>query len=99
MLNVRRKVRNMPPQFIVPIDFKEEKEEFVKKMFCLNCKERGSVAIEIFKDVIDEGFHYEVARCICDKCNGSFEVNFFPTSSRINAKIKTKNNNLSTYSL
>lgn len=89
----------MPPKYIVPIASKAEKSEYVKKMYCENCKLKGGVEIEFFKDVIEGGYHYEVARCICDLCNRSFDVNFFPTSSSINRKLDSKNVNLSNYSV
>ncbi len=89
----------MPSKYIVPVDSEKEKIEYVKKMYCENCKAKGAVEIEFFNDVIKEGYHYEVARCICDQCNSSFDVRFFPTSSCINKKIKTQNANLSNYSL
>ncbi len=89
----------MPTKYIVPVDSETEKNEYVKKMYCENCKAKGGVKIEFFKDVIEEGYHYEVARCICDQCNRSFDVRFFPTSSCINKKINAQNDNLSNYSL
>ena len=99
MLVVTRSARNMSSKYIVPIDSKEEELEYVLKMYCTNCKGKGSVEIEVFKDVIEEGYHYEIARCICDKCNKSLEVKFFPTDSCINTKIKSKNNSMSKYTL
>jgi transcription elongation factor Elf1 len=89
----------MSPKYIVPVDSKEEKDEYVKNMYCKNCKVKCSVEIEFLKDIVEEGYHYEVARCICGRCNRRFEVSFFPTFSSINIKIKTADNNMANYSL
>ena len=69
----------MSSKYIVPVDSEEEEIEYVKNMYCINCKEKGGMGMEIFKDVIEEGYHYKVARCVCDRCNRSFEVTFFQT--------------------
>ncbi len=89
----------MSRKYIVPVDSKEEEGEYIKDMYCKNCKAKGGVEIEFVRDIIEEGYHYEVARCICGRCNRRFEVSFFPTFSSINTKIKTINNTLSNYSL
>ncbi len=89
----------MSPKYIVPVDSKEEEDEYVKDMYCKNCKVKGGVEIEFLRDIVEEGYHYEVARCICGRCNRRFEVSFFPTFSSINTKIETTNNSMSNHSL
>ncbi|MCE7743241.1 MAG: hypothetical protein GOP50_12395 [Candidatus Heimdallarchaeota archaeon] len=75
-------------EFIIPIEKSEETEIFIKKMYCLKCKERGGCSSKHNLPVIEEGYHFDIVSCVCSNCSETFDLKFFNENSFTNHVLK-----------
>lgn len=75
---------------IIPIENSEESESYIKKMYCLKCRERGGCYPKHNYPIIENGYQYDVISCECSKCSGKFDLKFFNLNSYTNLLLKQK---------
>ena len=82
----------MSYDFIVPIESHEEAKNYIRKMYCKNCKEQGGCYPVHNFPIIENGYHYDVVSCECSKCSESFDMKFFNQNSYPNFILKENKN-------
>ena len=75
-------------EFIIPVDKSEDTEVYIKKMYCLNCRERGGCYSKHNMPIIEEGYHFDIISCECSKCSSTFDLKFFNENSFTNQTLK-----------
>ncbi len=75
-------------EFIIPIEQSEDAKYFIKKMYCLKCRESGGCYPQHCMPLIEDGYHYDIISCECSKCCGTFDLKFFNQNSFNNQTLK-----------
>ncbi len=75
-------------EFIIPVEKSADVEIFIRKMYCVECKESSGCFSKHKMPIIEEGYHFDIVTCECSKCSATFDLKFFNPNSIINRTLK-----------